>query len=690
MSRGHSIPKTSATTAIAVARAISAGTGAGIDASEFGASCEIDADIGATLSGWRRVSERLESVSAETELSDAISCWLRIGAEPFGASGGLLELRLGGGSGETQRASFGIAEPSARSLSGFHADAGVPPFPSEAEFVADLAESEEFGGHLVRPLLEQDGVRSVVSTPLGSKSGFCGVVRYFFVQRVEPDGRMRALIALLAQRLTALVESRILLRRAQAVESRLHAVLDGAGEGILAIAADGRILEANHAAATIFGYSREELRGTLLAALVPRHHARLLEGDRDVMAASPKGFEFEAQRRDGSEFIADTVVGAAALQHGRTLVIRDASARRTADARMRQCERLASIGTLAAGLGHDLNNTLLPMRARLSALTRFRRSGSASERDAHFAHLRTGLEYLQSLADALHFLASDSDIGVGTATDLAPWWQLTGPLLSKALHDRATLEVAIESELPRVAIDEHSLTRAALGILVNAGEAMPRERPRELARVLLRAFRADDGRSVVVEFADNGVGMTDETRRRAFDAYFTTKTRAIGTGLGLPIVRSIIERAGGRVELDTSSGVGTTVRLVLASEPDCDDGVHHGGIAPPQVACIIGDGRLAAVVASLLAAHGVDSIGDDPCAADIWIVSDDLLTEECAVRWCSMRVAVQLVVLSVRQDRRSDAAGRLGATVVSRPYDLRGIEAAIKQALVSANSTKGK
>lgn len=92
---------------------------------------------------------------------------------------------------------------------------------------------------------------------------------------------------------------------------------------------------------------------------------------------------------------------------------------------------------------------------------------------------------------------------------------------------------------------------------------MPRGRDPALARVRISARASDGVESVVLEVADNGVGMSPAVERRIFDPFFTTKTRGLGSGLGLPIARRLIEAADGRVSVETVLGKGTVVRIEL-------------------------------------------------------------------------------------------------------------------------------
>jgi nitrogen-specific signal transduction histidine kinase len=381
----------------------------------------------------------------------------------------------------------------------------------------------------------------------------------------------------------------------------------------------------------VFGYRRSDLRGLPLASIFPSSCERLLSANAFDGRAEPRALEFEAVRSDGSTFVADVVVGSGALQVGRTLVVRDASARRSAEAQMRQCERLAAVGTLVAGLGHDLNNTLLPMRAHATALSKLDRPRAGNTCAPHWRALNAGLAHLQSLADSLHFLAIDVDVRPGASTDLEGWWRDAGPLLGKALDGRATLETVIDPSLPHVLLDERSLARVAMCVLVNAGEAMPGGRPRELARVLLRARRSACGASVVLEVADNGVG--------------------------------------------------TTVRIELPSESGAPDGTR-----PLRVACTVRDGRLAAAIRTALAAEGVLDVAGDPSAAGVWIVEGDALKAADAERWLARGAAARMIIVGPPAADACLTAATRGATLLPDARDLVSITAALANVLASAKA----
>lgn len=656
-------------------------------AAEEAASCETDFDFERFAEEWRRASERLDALDATLESSEFLAHWLRIAVTPLGARGAVCEVRLEGSwsSGETMRASIDVDDRVAGVLALLERPegAGAPTrngSRGEAdarrvrlEVIADVGRDPQVAGLLVGQVFDAHEVRSIVTLRVRRADAFTGTVHFVFSGTDPLDAPRACIASLLAEQLAGSLWTRCVERRLRATDSRLHAILEGAGDAILAVGPDDRVIEVNHATSLVFGYSREEALGMAIPALFPKGSAE------PSAALRPGGVrEMRARRRDGSEFLAEVVAGAGARQRGRTLLVRDASARRDAEAKLRQCERLASMGTLVAGLGHDLNNALLPLRAHLCALRQSRILANRDARDGHLRAIMQGLSALQSLADGLHLLAIPEERGQGSSTDVSLWWTLAGPLLVKALHDRAALEVAIDADLPRAAIEEQSLTRATLAILVNAAEAMPVERPRELARVLMRVRTTDPG-ELAIEFADNGVGMSEDARRRAFDAYFTTKPRGIGSGLGLPIVRAIVERVGGRVELDSHPGIGTTVRLLLryASE--------EGATVPAlSVGLLPNDGRLFDVVASLLRTRGIEPLAaPDPWSADICFVTDACIEPATAERWATRRPARNLVVIGSEAGPRRDALSALGATLVGAPIEISGIDAAIRHVMAN-------
>ncbi len=325
-------------------------------------------------------------------------------------------------------------------------------------------------------------------------------------------------------------------------------------------------------------------------------------------------------------------------------------AERTADLRRseehaRVQERMASIGTLAAGLGHDMNNVLLPMRAQLHVAGAARGPHARDAVRTAVHHIQRGVDYLQHLADGLHFLTMDPEYPDGGRTNLARWWEQTGVLLCKAvpMHVRVIAEFGGRraETLPDVAIAPHRLTQAVLNLMVNAGQAIPRP-PKGARRQGVIRIRADvvpttgtaRARTPMVRLSiqDNGIGMSDEVRRRAFEMFFTTKPRGLGTGLGLPLVARVVHNVGGSVHMDSKVGEGTTVSLLLPTSPAPGDGAKR----PTTAAISLNDQRVAGVFRQLFEAAGVEArVTSSPDGANVWVLEPRLDALESARAWRS-------------------------------------------------------
>ncbi|CAG0984580.1 two-component system, NtrC family, sensor kinase [Phycisphaerales bacterium] len=441
--------------------------------------------------------------------------------------------------------------------------------------------------------------------------------------------------------------------------------LAGALDPIITIDAFGIIRSASDSVQRVFGWGPHELLGQNVRILMPEPHrsqhsshlARFREtGETSIIGQTHR---FDAVRKDGTLFPVDVSITQAQTT-GRSMplfigIIRDVSmqaavehsheefraqlqrqvteqtqALHAAHERLRMADRLASIGTLAAGLGHDINNVLLPVRARLNALDAAAASFSDCSRE-HVRALQESISYLQQLADGLHFLAldpvSEQAASDEVSTNLADWWSRTGPLLAKAVPKHVRVTASIPAELPPVTIAPHRLTQAVLNLIVNAGEAIPIARKRMQGRVRVTAHRS--ACDVFLRIADNGSGMSEEVRRRAFDMFFTTKARGVGTGLGLPLVHQVITSAGGTVQIDSEVGRGTTIILTLPIAMAANG--HHLRDKPLRVAIDIRDGRAAGLVR-----HIIESAGHQPADrpdADVLILEPLASLAPHARRW---------------------------------------------------------
>lgn len=286
------------------------------------------------------------------------------------------------------------------------------------------------------------------------------------------------------------------------------------------------------------------------------------------------------------------------------------------NARLRVSERMATIGTLAAGLGHDMGNLLLPVRLRLDSIEREPMPEQIRE---DIGAIRTAAEYLQRLAGSLRLLTIDpqGEAVDDAATELAGWWLDAEAMLRNALPRSVTLVGDFDASLPRLRIGKASLTQIIFNLVQNAGTALDGHTD---GRVTISSRPGPAGQArVFVE--DNGPGMSEEVRSRCLEPFFTTKTRAMSTGLGLALVNGLVQRCGGGIKVHSTPGLGTRVELLVpvaaSSVSLCADPPGKRDIALVSVR----DQRIGAHVRSALELMAFDVRCDAaPMDAAVWVI----------------------------------------------------------------------
>jgi PAS domain S-box-containing protein len=511
------------------------------------------------------------------------------------------------------------------------------------------------------------------------------------------------------------------------VAAQDRAALAAALDPIITIDARGIIQSASDSVERVLGWTPAELLGRNVSVLMPEpyrseHDGYLANyhrtGKTNIMNRARR---FEASRKDGTVVPIELCVSRAGMPAGVAPlfvgIIRDmsayaaeersrdeervrsqqqlaeqTSALQQANLRLRMADRMASIGTLAAGLGHDMNNVLLPVRARLNALKAAGASGKIpSAERKHIDEVRKSVAYLQQLADGLHFLALDPDTdedtrGGGAATDLRQWWSQAGALLSKAVPKHVRVTASFPTRLPAVALAAHGLTQAVLNLVVNAGEAVPaptlRKRRQGSVRVWAKVEKKAGAAWVRVGVTDNGTGMSEEVRRRAFEMFFTTKPRGLGTGLGLALVRKVVDRAGGTVEIESESGKGTTVSMLVPAVTTAREG--RSSARGPAAAVSLRDGRAAALIRHVLEVSGMTVRADnDHSGADLWVVDPGASNVDAARAWRAKHPQGQVVLFGRPDARAGTAWGTLSPppVIIEDTGDFEAVRAALGRAI---------
>jgi PAS domain S-box-containing protein len=255
-----------------------------------------------------------------------------------------------------------------------------------------------------------------------------------------------------------------------------------------------------------------------------------------------------------------------------TGTVTDVTEERLLAERVRAADRLASIGTLAGGIAHEVNNPLACVVSNLAYLEEaLARVTAGDGADASPAELRQavrealdGATRVRGIIRGLRQFASPEAHAPRTRVDAAAQLAAGVDLARNELTHRARLTVDLAPDLPPVVAGDGELGQVLVNLLVNAGQAIPEGRVGENEiRVAARA----EGHRVVIEVRDTGAGIRPEDRPRIFDPFFTTKPVGGGTGLGLSVVHGIVTTLGGRLEVESAAGAGALFRVILPAAP---------------------------------------------------------------------------------------------------------------------------
>jgi PAS domain S-box-containing protein len=240
----------------------------------------------------------------------------------------------------------------------------------------------------------------------------------------------------------------------------------------------------------------------------------------------------------------------------------------SAQAALRQSQKLESMGQLTGGVAHDFNNLLTPIVGTLDALQR--RGFDDPRLERLIGGAQQSAERARLLVQRLLAFARRQPLRP-VAVDLANLIDGMRDLLASTVGPRVTLKVDLEADLPCVIADPNQLEMAILNLGVNARDAMPNGGIIEVSATSLDHCACDGRvgeRCVRLCIADTGMGMDEATRERAIEPFFSTKGVGRGTGLGLSMVHGLAAQQGGRLEIESAPGEGTRILLFLPSTSD--------------------------------------------------------------------------------------------------------------------------
>ena len=396
-------------------------------------------------------------------------------------------------------------------------------------------------------------------------------------------------------------------------------------------------------------------------------------------------------------------------------ILDEDEAKRRSDHR-KMVERMASLGRIAAGVGHEINNPLAFALMNVAM---------ASERLARIASSREATRALlpgASVQEAVELAAmlDDSLIGLERIRVIVRNLQRLA-LRADEKHEPMNIEKVLDesivvalnhiqhrarlskqyAQVPLVEGSASALGQVFLNLLVNAAQAIPAGNA--FGNVITVATSFDDT-SVTVEIADTGVGIAPDVLPRVFDPFFTTKAADEGTGLGLSMCQRIVADHGGRLSIESEVGRGTVCRLWLRrARPDAVVAPHRKTPAPPpslgradrraRVLIIDDEPKIGEVIAAVLSArHDVVAVQDAQRAFDLLdagqtfdVVLCDLMMPNISgvevfdafARWPAMLPALVFMTGGAFNDEAAAFLKRAGRPVLYKPFTASELEAVV-------------
>ncbi len=347
-------------------------------------------------------------------------------------------------------------------------------------------------------------------------------------------------------------------------ETSFRALIEQSPDAVL-VHRDLRLIYVNRRAITYLGHAHpDDLLGQHIRKIVHADDLDAIENRIRGLLANGKPLaqaEFRMQREDGSAAAveASSILVDFGGKQAVLTIARDCSERRALEKRLILADRMASLGTLAAGIAHEINNPLAYVKTNLVLVSEELGTGATSSVQTALADALEGAGRVQQIVGGLKAF-SRADHQQRSAIDVRRALELALRITSNELRHRACVTTDYGA-MPAVLGDESRLGQVFINLLVNAAQALPEGAgANNEIRVTTRTDAVGRG---VIEISDTGSGMPPEVLKRAFDPFFTTKPVGKGTGLGLSICLGIIEELGGELTAQSVIGEGSTFRVVL-------------------------------------------------------------------------------------------------------------------------------
>jgi len=348
-----------------------------------------------------------------------------------------------------------------------------------------------------------------------------------------------------------------------ASESQLAAIIDSAMDAIITIDTTHRVVVFNESAGAMFGRRRSDALGLPLERFLPQGLRAIQAAQAGRPAREPAG-PITATRANGQEFPVEAAMSRIEV-NGRELysiTLRDLSeqqslerVRAALEAQLRESQKMEALGTMAGGIAHDFNNIVAAMLGNAGLARASLDEGSSAQVFIEEIS-KAGLRARDLVQRIMAF--SRRQPAVFACLPLQPLIEEAVQLLRATLPSGIEISCRVPAAPLYVAADSTQISQVLMNLGTNAWQALGSQPGR--IRVRLMPHGDKEAR---LQVSDDGCGMDEATVQRIFEPFFTTKAKGEGTGLGLPVVHGIVQAHGGRIEVSSKKGEGTTFDIFL-------------------------------------------------------------------------------------------------------------------------------
>ena len=423
-------------------------------------------------------------------------------------------------------------------------------------------------------MLTELGAQGYVGRRLDTSSGTAlGHLFVLFREPLNEVGFISSTLRIFASRAAGELER----RQADAQIREQAALLDVTHEAIQVQDLEGSILLWNKGAERTYGWTSDEVVGRKAADWLYKDPGEFQIAQAELLVRGEWQGEIVKRTRDGRDLTVAsrwTLVRDAAGQPKAILAIdADITGKKALETQLMVSDRMASVGTLAAGVAHEINNPLAAVMANLDyiadSLARMTESDVASMspgmrdawiRDEIGAPLNDAVEAAQRvrfIVRDLKIFSRSPDEAERGPVNVETIMESSLRMAWNEIRHRANL-VKRYGRVPEVEGNEARLGQVFLNLIVNAAQSLP---PGRAEQNEIRVTTTLEGERVIIEVSDTGVGIPPQILGRIFDAFFTTKAVGVGTGLGLAICQRIVTDMGGTLTVESELGKGTTFRV---------------------------------------------------------------------------------------------------------------------------------